>query len=182
MPAGDACGMPAACRDACRHACWHACSSHACSHACRHAGRRLRGRRRDGTWCRVLHLRLPGESVLRLFRRRRGRGSVHPAQRTAGVVVKASQNGQGRESCERAKRERATEKVGVPGSLFVFRGCLSLSVAVLFSCAFSAVLWSAKARSLCGPKRIKVRERREKNAVTEKETMFPFRSNTLGKT
>ena len=98
-----------------------------------------------------------------------------------GVVVKASQNGQGRESCERAKREKATEKVGVPGSLFVFRGCLSLSVAVLFSCAFSAVLWSAKARSLCGRKKIKVRKRREKDAVTDKETMFPFRSNTRGK-
>ena len=95
-----------------------------------------------------------------------------------GVVVKASQNGQGRESCERAKREKATEKVGVPDSLFVFRGCLSLSVAVLFSCAFSAVLWSAKARSLCGRKKIKVRKRREKDAVTDKETMFPFRSNT----
>ena len=98
-----------------------------------------------------------------------------------GVVVKASQNGQGRESCERAKREKATEKVGVPGSLFVFRGCLSLSVAVFFSCAFSAVLWSAKARSLCGRKKIKVRKRREKDAVTDKETMFPFRSNTRGK-
>lgn len=98
-----------------------------------------------------------------------------------GVVVKASQNGQGRESCERAKREKAAEKVGVPGSLFVFRGCLSLSVAVLFSCAFSAVLWSAKARSLCGRKKIKVRKRREKDAVTDKETMFPFRSNTRGK-
>ena len=98
-----------------------------------------------------------------------------------GVVVKASQNWQGRESCERAKREKATEKVGVPGSLFVFRGCLSLSVAVLFSCAFSAVLWSAKARSLCGRKKIKVRKRREKDAVTDKETMFPFRSNTSGK-
>ena len=98
-----------------------------------------------------------------------------------GVVVKASQNWQGRESCERAKREKATEKVGVPGSLFVFRGCLSLSVAVLFSYAFSAVLWSAKARSLCGRKKIKVRKRREKDAVTDKETMFPFRSNTRGK-
>ena len=98
-----------------------------------------------------------------------------------GVVVKTSQNGQGRESCERAKREKATEKVGVPGSLFVFRGCLSLSVAVLFSCAFSAVLWSAKARSLCGRKKIKVRKRREKDAVTDKETVFPFRSNTRGK-
>ena len=98
-----------------------------------------------------------------------------------GVVVKASQNGQGRESCERAKREKATEKVGVPGSLFVFRGCLSLSVAVLFSCAFSAVLWSAKARSLCGRKKIKVRKRREKDAATDKKTMFPFRSNTRGK-
>ena len=98
-----------------------------------------------------------------------------------GVVVKAIQNGQGREGCERAKREKATEKVGVLGSLFVFRGCLSLSVAVLFSCAFSAVLWSAKARSLCGRKKIKVRKRREKDAATDKKTMFPFRSNTRGK-
>ena len=98
-----------------------------------------------------------------------------------GVIVKASQNGQRRESCERAKRKKAKEKVGVPGSLFVFRRCLSLSVAVLFSCAFSAVLWSAKARSLCGRNKIKVRKRREKDAATDKKTMFPFRSKTRGK-
>ena len=135
-----------------RHACRHACKPQACLHA---AGMPAGMPQAGGAPAPSLGgglLKALSESSKRLSKRFR-LGSICLEKGRAGPFPRGW-------ALKSFLRELDALSPSTGFAFFFLLRCVSVSVAVLLCVAFSAVLWSAKARSLRGPKKTKLPERR----------------------